>query len=182
MQQSLEFFTSPDGTVYIKPTGEAMYEFNEHCTSFIEEMLASIRERYPEAFKALSEEYANSARNPLYYKFRIVHRFIRCNFGEYDALHDDVTATGNFNLEEVKCPLRGECKFEGVICHPKLDTHLSDREKEVVECLCRGMKRQEIADTLYISICTVNRHIQNIMAKSKLSNATQIVAKFNIPE
>lgn len=82
-------------------------------------------------------------------------------------------------LEEVKCPLRGECVFEGTICKAKMKTVLSDREMEVAKRLGRDMSKTEIAEDLRISICTVARHIANIKSRLKLAHSNQIVAWFS---
>lgn len=42
---------------------------------------------------------------------------------------------------------------------------LSDREKEIVGCIVRGMTNKEVADKLYISINTVLTHRKNISRK-----------------
>lgn len=43
-------------------------------------------------------------------------------------------------------------------------THiLSEREKEILRCIRKGLSSKEIAATLYISVNTVNRHRQNIL-------------------
>ena len=39
-------------------------------------MIDAIRERFPEAYKALSKEYQKSAMNVPYYQFLIVRRFV----------------------------------------------------------------------------------------------------------
>ena len=42
---------------------------------------------------------------------------------------------------------------------------LSDREKEILTCLVKGMSYKMVADCCYISIETVNVHIKNIYKK-----------------
>lgn len=105
----------------------------------------------------------------------MVSRFIRCNFGEYDQNRYDVDANGSLKFEEVRCPLRGECREECVVCKPKLDTKLTARETEVFERIGRGLQASEIADELCISIATVNRHRENLKAKLGLRSVGQLV-------
>jgi DNA-binding NarL/FixJ family response regulator len=60
----------------------------------------------------------------------------------------------------------------------KTDTqalHLSQREKEVLELICRGMSNQEIADQLFISKRTVEKHRANLLAKTNTKNTAQLV-------
>lgn len=50
---------------------------------------------------------------------------------------------------------------------------LSVREKEVLKMIQAGKRSKEIADDLFISINTVNRHRQNILEKMRVSNTTE---------
>jgi len=174
----IEFYNTPDGSVCVKPDGEPMYVLDESCRRIIEEMVINIKELYPDAFKALSELYSKSEANRFFYEYRIVHRFIRCNFGEYDALHSDVDSMGGFHIEEVKCPLRGECMLEGRVCRPKLQSTLSPRELEVAKLLGQGYDKTEVSNELGISVYTVSRHVANIKARLKFKHTHQIVSSF----
>jgi two-component system, NarL family, response regulator NreC len=52
---------------------------------------------------------------------------------------------------------------------------LTDREREVLILIAEGQSNQEIADALVISIKTVNRHRENIMAKLNLHSRVDLV-------
>jgi two-component system response regulator NreC len=52
---------------------------------------------------------------------------------------------------------------------------LTDREREVVILIAQGRGNQEIADQLVISVKTVNRHRENIMAKLNLHSRVELV-------
>jgi two-component system response regulator NreC len=52
---------------------------------------------------------------------------------------------------------------------------LTDREREVLALIAQGLPNQEIADRLVISIKTVNRHRENIMAKLNLHSRVELV-------
>jgi len=52
---------------------------------------------------------------------------------------------------------------------------LTQREREVLALIAQGRSNQEIADELVISIKTVNRHRENIMAKLNLHNRVELV-------
>lgn len=177
--RNIEFYNTPDGQVCCKPLNQPMFILNESDSDIIAEMLTDIQELYPAAFAALAGLYSRSQLNRTYYHYKIVHRFIRCNFGEYDALSMDVNATGNFRMEDVKCPLRGECPFERVVCHPTLNTKLSTREEQVAKLLAEGNTSEEIGEELHISPWTVKRHIANIKTRLKLAHTHQIIAKFS---
>ncbi len=179
MLQNIEFYISPDGSINIHRKNEPTKIFDESCTEIVEEVLIMIRDLYPGAFAALSELYSASSRNKRFFEYKIVHRFIRCNFGEYDGLTFDIDGMGSFNFEHVNCPMRGECKLEGIVCRPMLKTDLSEKENEVVALLLRGYDRNAIADELCISPFTVTRHFANIRHRLGLKSTSQIITHFN---
>jgi DNA-binding NarL/FixJ family response regulator len=54
--------------------------------------------------------------------------------------------------------------------------NLSDREKEIVSCLVKGMSYKLIADACFISIDTVRGHIRNIYEKLHVHSKGEAVA------
>ena len=122
-----------------------------------------ISEFYPDAFKALNKEYARLM-DEKYKRFRIVNRFLKCNFGIIDKTLD-LNDHGQLKFECVPCPLRGECKCENVICNPKFDSHISDAEMRVLRYIYHNYDREYIADKLCLSEHTVNNHIRNAYAR-----------------
>ena len=50
---------------------------------------------------------------------------------------------------------------------------LSVREKEILKMIQKGKRSKEIAELLFISINTVNRHRQNILEKLRVGNMTE---------
>jgi DNA-binding NarL/FixJ family response regulator len=56
-------------------------------------------------------------------------------------------------------------------------THLTVREKEVVRLIIEGKKSKEIAEDLFISVKTVNKHRSNIMEKLRMSNLAELRLK-----
>lgn len=171
---NIEFYNTPEGEVMIKEIGSPVKVLDEKDRDFISKMLSIIKDRYPDAFEALMDIYSKSSRNVPYFQFKAVSRFIRCNFGEYDYNHFDIES-GSFSFEEVRCPLRGECKHECVICKPRLNTALTDRELEVLRLIARNMQTDAIADELHISPCTVARHRDNIRQKIGAKNTAELV-------
>jgi DNA-binding NarL/FixJ family response regulator len=54
---------------------------------------------------------------------------------------------------------------------------LTNREKEVLQCVAQGMMYKEIADKLFISFHTVRQHIGNIYEKLHVQNKTEAINK-----
>ena len=48
---------------------------------------------------------------------------------------------------------------------------MTDREKDILRCVARGMQNKEIADKLFISINTVTTYRRNISAKLNIHSA-----------
>lgn len=173
---NIEFYNTPEGDVMMKELGQAAVVLKDTDRPIIEYILTVIRDRYPKAHTRLMKIYSSSTMNRWYYEFRVVHRFIRCNFGEYDQYNLDINRDGQFVFEEVKCPLRGECEHENVICRPELDTSLTERETEVFRFIASNYQTDDIAAELHISPCTVNRHRENIKAKINVRNVGEMIA------
>jgi DNA-binding NarL/FixJ family response regulator len=57
-----------------------------------------------------------------------------------------------------------------------LDNLLSEREKEILQCTIKGLTPKQIADTLFISIFTVRKHIAHIYEKLHVNNNIQIMS------
>ena len=52
---------------------------------------------------------------------------------------------------------------------------LSSREQEILVMVCRGLSNQEIADELFISKRTVDKHRANILEKTGCKNTANLV-------
>jgi len=62
---------------------------------------------------------------------------------------------------------------------PVNDNPLTNREREILELLMKGMKNKEIADALYLSVHTVKTHMQNIFKKMDVTNRMSLYHKIN---
>lgn len=53
---------------------------------------------------------------------------------------------------------------------------LSNREREILRLICRGRTNKQIAEELFLSVRTVERHRSSIMRKAGLQNRAELVA------
>lgn len=164
--EAVEFFTSPEGQVYYRNgSGEA-----KRLTKFsdvVKPMITIIRNRFPECYARLAMIYKENAS-------QMVGRFVRCNFGEHDLLTKDIDHD-ILNFEEVRCPLRGICKDEHVICKPKSLINLSKGEKDVVKLYLNGCTMDDIAKELHKNRNTVKSVLLRIRDKLKVKNCREII-------
>lgn len=163
MFSNTEIYSFEDEVWFRTPDGQH-HMLKEDDRDFIRYMMSKIQDFYPEACESLKEEYKRCAPNLIYYQYKIVRRFCRCNFGVIDDVKD-ISFSGRLNFERVQCPLRGECKNEGVICNPKFNSKISDAEERVLKLQFFGKTKEEIADELSLSVHTVNNHIRNAYSR-----------------
>lgn len=156
---SKEFYFNSKGEVMITD-GNGTRQLEQSNRTFISEIITRMGIFWPEALEKASLEYADRRYNIPWFEFSIVRRFLKCNFGEFDSTMD-IDQMGNFHFEEVRCPLRGECKCEGVICKPKFNSTLSERELDVMRAFYEGMEEDVIAGKYSISAETVRTHKRN---------------------
>lgn len=55
-----------------------------------------------------------------------------------------------------------------------LINRLSDREREVADCLAKGLSNAEISEQLFMSLATVKAHVSKLMEKLDVDNRVQI--------
>lgn len=55
------------------------------------------------------------------------------------------------------------------------DNELSDREMEILYHVCKGESNQEIAEALFISKRTVDKHRANLLSKTGCRNTAALV-------
>ncbi len=161
-----EFYITPKGDIMIHcQDGVRLLQFSDRA--FVSEMIKTIQEFYPEALKALSKVFEKLRFTTAVFEFNIVRRFIKCNWGKFDSVLD-IDQFGNLNFEEVECPLRGECQLEGIVCKPKFNSKLSDRELEIMRFFYASLTIEDIAAKLCISTETVKTHKRNAFKRVKV--------------
>lgn len=56
-------------------------------------------------------------------------------------------------------------------------SHITTREKEILELLAKGLSSKEIAETLLISFHTVESHRKNLRFKFEAKNSSELIMK-----
>lgn len=86
----------------------------------------------------------------------------------------------------VDCIMHGDtyfCKrFQQLVRHiekhiPDSSDHLTSQEKNVLQQLARGLRANEIADVLHVSVYTVNTHKAHLLSKFNATNTTELIIK-----
>lgn len=62
--------------------------------------------------------------------------------------------------------ITGNADFDKLVAKYKI----TNREKEIIQCICAGKTNKEIAEELFISPLTVRDHISNILQKTNIKN------------
>lgn len=145
----------------------------------IEFVLETLQRFFPEALAALDEECAPSEANRRYFDFRRVDLFIRCNFSEHDTLSFDISQ-GMMHFEDVKCPRRGICKHEGIICKPRFCMPVPNEEGKVAALYSRGLTADEIAGVLRKSIKTVKNQLCSVTKRLHLDRTRDLIKIFSV--
>ena len=94
-----------------------------------------------------------------------------------ETVHDGGTYFSESLLKSFSESMRRAPETIGETIHDNIAEadRLSEREEEILVAICRGLSTQEIADTLYISKRTVDKHRANILEKSGCKNTASLV-------
>ena len=96
------------------------------------------------------------------------------NQGIIETLNGGATMTPSIALKTLKLfrnPIEFDTKMD---CE---DIKLTTREIEVLEQLSKGLKYNNIADNLILSLGTVRKHVENIYAKLQVHNKLEAIQK-----
>jgi two-component system, NarL family, response regulator LiaR len=69
-------------------------------------------------------------------------------------------------------------QFQKALPAEKEDYHLTEREKEILELLAKGLTYQQAADKIFISGKTIKKHVYNIYEKLHVNSRTEAVNKY----
>jgi two-component system, NarL family, response regulator LiaR len=69
-------------------------------------------------------------------------------------------------------------QFQKTLPNDKDAYHLTEREKEILELLAKGLTYQQAADTIYISGKTIKKHVYNIYEKLHVNSRTEAINKY----
>ncbi|MEO6356823.1 MAG: response regulator transcription factor [Ferruginibacter sp.] len=95
-------------------------------------------------------------------------------------------------LDSIEVVAKGESPMNGMIASKVLDyfqqtqqsnstlyqSNLTEREKEILLLLMKGLSYKEIASHIFISVETLNTHIKNIYRKLKVHSRSELASKF----
>lgn len=164
----IEFFSMDDDPEVLLRDNNSISKLEER-KDVTDIVFYIIKEQYSEAYNSLFSIYGKAWN----FKFLAVRRFIKCNLSCHDSAIDLDGETLHF--EKVPCPMRGECKWDGIICNPKLNNSLTEAEKRVYILLAENIEECAIADQLFLSINTVQAHRKSIYRKLKISSKAELI-------
>ena len=158
-----EFFTYAN-EVMVRTADGSVRTLSPQDYDLISAMCDYLATFYSKAYAALCEQYKQSALNQPYFRYRIVCRFVRCNFGSLDDV-PDIAPSMHCNFEYVPCPLRGECPLDQIVCHPEFNHQLSAAELQVLRLVYEGLTEEAIGDRLCLSPHTIHTHVRHAGAR-----------------
>lgn len=174
--KGVEFYADSEGGIYVLfPDGKTK-AIRENDREIISDLLSMISDLKPQAYDKLLEFYSKFSRNKIYYEFRMAQRFVKCNFPHFDLAKKDIDTNGKFNAEKFYCPIRDECPLSGIVCNGKIESTLTEREKEIFALIADGAQSEEIAENLFLSVHTINRHRENIKIKIGARSVSEMVS------
>lgn len=170
---NIEFFVY-EQEVWLRESDNSTHQLRETDYDLVDKLVSHISTFYPKAYSALCAEYKGCSANPSYYRFRIAVRFIRCNFSALDSI-PDIDSDLHCAFEHINCPLRGECRYDHIICRPEFANQLSPAEKRVMALVYDGHTEEEIGERLRLSPLTIHTHVRNAYSRIGIHSKAEFV-------
>ena len=153
----IEFFV--DGTELRATYKEKVWYYDE-MPDEIHDLVRKDMFQHKEALKALGDMEITE-------DMAMQKQYVRCRFGGFDN-ETDLTERGEFQTEYWDCGKRGECKYEGKLCpgYKAKFGNISKAELRVLKQVAEGLQNDIIAERLFLSPKTIDKHIGNIYLKT----------------
>ncbi|MCG8699324.1 MAG: response regulator transcription factor [Bacteroidales bacterium] len=98
------------------------------------------------------------------------------DFNELANAIEEVYQGGNYFSQELMRQIIMRIGNKSRVEHKKQKTiHFTKREREVLNCMCKGMANNDIAEFLHISLRTVEGHRANLLKKSDSKNVINLI-------
>ncbi|MGL5681431.1 MAG: response regulator transcription factor [Marinifilaceae bacterium] len=106
-----------------------------------------------------------------------VKGFVLKSAGIEKVLHaiERVHEGENYFSEELLINILNAMRNNGKNENESVESEISERELEILFHVCKGLSNQEIADELYISKRTVDKHRANLLSKTGCRNTAALV-------
>ena len=92
----------------------------------------------------------------------------------YNALVT-VMSGGSYFSQELLLNLVNNLQVASIPTETENEDSLSEREKEILILICKGLSNKEIGEQLFISKRTVDKHRANILVKTNCKNTANLV-------
>lgn len=102
---------------------------------------------------------------------QILYKYLRPTDSQHEELVELI-----FDILQLSEDLEKHTLIEERLLMPADDYELSDREKEVLILIAKGLSSKEIADHLCLSIHTINSHRKNITQKTGIKSVAGLAA------
>lgn len=89
-------------------------------------------------------------------------------------IEDHIFAPAVHRLERMNLQQKPMAQVDDDGCDTNINETLSEREKEIVVCVAKGLANKEIADQLCLSVNTVTTHRRNIARKLQIHSSAGI--------
>ena len=86
-----------------------------------------------------------------------------------------VMAGGSYFSQELLLNLVNNLQVASIPSETENEDSLSEREKEILILICKGLSNKEIGEQLFISKRTVDKHRANILVKTNCKNTANLV-------